>query len=63
MRRHKFDLASIELSKENLNSMDCVVIATAHSCIDYTMLFENASLIIDTRGVYKHASNNHIIMA
>jgi len=34
---------------ENLRSYDCVVVATAHSYIDYRRLAEESSLVVDTR--------------
>src|SRR5450830_1101386 len=33
---------------------DCVVILTDHSSVDYTMVEENAQLIVDTRNAIKH---------
>ena len=52
MRRHHFDLSSIELTPETLAGFDCVVLATDHDDFDYDMIRENARLIIDTRGRY-----------
>ncbi len=52
MRRHHFDLASIELSPETLEKFDCVLLATDHDCFDYDMIRRHAILIIDTRGRY-----------
>ena len=52
MRRHHFDLSSMELTPEALAEFDCVVLATDHDDFDYDMIRENARLIIDTRGRY-----------
>ena len=41
--------ASVELTNEMVNGMDCVVIATDHSAIDYDMLRAEARCIVDTR--------------
>ena len=53
MRKHSFDLKSIELSPEILNSFDCVLISTNHEAFDYEMIKSHSQIIIDTRGVYK----------
>ena len=58
MRRYSFDLKTIELSKENISSYDCIVVATNHDDFDYPMLLEHAKLIIDTRGVYRGTNEN-----
>ncbi len=58
MRRYRFDLKSIELSIENIQSYDCIIVATNHDDFDYSMILENAKLIIDTRGVYRSTHAN-----
>jgi UDP-N-acetyl-D-glucosamine dehydrogenase len=40
---------SIAWDKEVISSFDCVLIATAHACVDYQQLVEWAQLIVDTR--------------
>jgi len=62
MRRYSFDLKSIELNKENIQSYDCIVVATDHNDFDYPMILEHAKLIIDTRGVYR-GSNENVVRA
>jgi len=42
-------LSSVELSDEEINSTDCVLIVTNHSQIDYRRVIELAPLIVDTR--------------
>ncbi len=58
MREHSFDLSSVELNPETLNSYDCVVLATAHQAFDYEMILKNSKLIIDTRGKYRGNNDN-----
>lgn len=58
MREHKFDLASVELTEANIKSMDCIVVATDHAAFDYELLQKHASLIVDTRGVYRKPFKN-----
>jgi len=49
---------SIAWDKELIASFDCVLIATAHGCVDYRQLAEWAQLIVDTRNVLpEHASS------
>ena len=42
-----------ELSKVSLANYDAVIIATDHSSFDYDLIINNASLVIDCRGVYR----------
>lgn len=58
MREYSFSLSSVELSPEILAGYDAVVVATDHSRFDFEMIRANAQLIIDTRGVYRDASDN-----
>jgi UDP-N-acetyl-D-glucosamine dehydrogenase len=60
MRRHKFDLSSVELNAENVANFDCVLLATDHDRFDYTMIKANARLIVDTRGRYLEPAANII---
>ncbi|MDG1818365.1 MAG: nucleotide sugar dehydrogenase [Porticoccaceae bacterium] len=57
MRKYQFDLQSVELSETVVQSYDCIVLATNHDSFDYSMIRENAALIVDTRGYYKQADN------
>jgi UDP-N-acetyl-D-glucosamine dehydrogenase len=40
---------SIVWNQANISSYDCVLIATAHACVDYRQLADWAQLIVDTR--------------
>ncbi len=50
MRRHHFDLKSVELTPARLQRADCVLLATDHDAFDYDMIRQHAPLIVDTRG-------------
>jgi UDP-N-acetyl-D-glucosamine dehydrogenase len=52
-RHYKFDMESVELTAENLNEFDVVVLSTDHDAYDYDFIFENSKLIIDTRNAFK----------
>lgn len=58
-------LQSIDLSDQELKTVDCVVIVTDHSQIDYTRVIGLAPLIVDTRnalnGEMRRASRARII--
>lgn len=62
MREHHFNLSSVSLTRENLRSYDCVLLATDHDKFDYELIQANAQLIVDSRGRYL-ASANHIVKA
>ncbi len=46
--RERVELASVELTEEELASTDCVVIVTGHRHLDYGDLAAHAALIVDT---------------
>lgn len=60
MREHHFDLSSVNLTPESLNSYDAVVLLTNHSDFDYELIFKHSRLIIDTRGTYRTFSDKVI---
>ncbi len=62
MREHSFDLDSTELTPENLQSFDAIILATNHDKFDYDSIYENARLIIDSRGQYR-GLNGKVIKA
>lgn len=49
VRRYDLDMASVELTPENLAQYDCVLIVTDHSGYDYDLIVGNARLVVDTR--------------
>ena len=55
------DMKSVELSKECLALMDCVVIATDHSSYDFGQITARASLVFDTRGATRGLEGNNIV--
>ena len=58
MREHRFDLKSVELAPEMLNSYDAVVLLTDHTNFPYDMILEHARLVVDTRGKYREPHEN-----
>ena len=58
MRRHRFDLRSVVLSEEILETYDAVLIATDHAAVDYELVRRAARLIIDTRDVFPERASN-----
>ncbi len=62
MRKYEFDLKSVDLSNATLARYDCVVLASDHDTFDYDAIGQQANLIVDTRGRYKHMAK-HIFHA
>ena len=58
MRRYSFGLESQVINKEMLSNFDAVVVATNHDAFDYELIRRSASLIIDSRGVYREVTSN-----
>jgi UDP-N-acetyl-D-glucosamine dehydrogenase len=46
---------SINWSQKDLESFDCVLISTAHKCVDYRQLTDWSKLVVDTRNVIASA--------
>lgn len=59
------DLVSISLSPSILQEFDAVIIATDHDKVDYKLVADHASLIIDTRNVLaaRSLSSANVVMA
>ena len=55
MRRHAFDLASVEVTPDTLAEADAVILLTDHSGFDYDMIETHAPLLLDTRGKFREA--------
>jgi UDP-N-acetyl-D-glucosamine dehydrogenase len=58
MRRHQFELKSVELTQEVLGNIDCVLLVTDHDDFSYDFIAAHAPLIVDTRGVYRNDEAN-----
>jgi len=48
-RKYDFDFGSVPLNRKNLSSSDCVLIVTNHSNIDYQLIVDEGSLVVDSR--------------
>ncbi len=51
-------LESLPLSPETVAAHDAVLLVTDHRTVDYGLVADHAKLIVDTRGVYRHALPN-----
>ncbi|QPQ54421.1 nucleotide sugar dehydrogenase [Allosphingosinicella flava] len=56
-REHHFDLSSVELTEQNIDDFDCILLATDHDKFDYNFLAARSPLIVDTRGRLAASSN------
>lgn len=52
------EMHSKPLDEATLKEHDAVVVVTDHSSVDYGLVAKHASLIVDTRGVYREAMPN-----
>ena len=52
--------SSKTLMKNKLRSYDVCVVVTDHSNVDYELVHDNCTLIIDTRNVFKGKSSAHV---
>lgn len=61
MRKHQFELQSVNLTADSIASFDAVLLATDHDLFDYDLIQSSSQLLIDTRG--KFSPNSKIIRA
>jgi UDP-N-acetyl-D-glucosamine dehydrogenase len=52
-------IESQHLDSGLLSSQDCVIVTTDHSCFDYQLITEYASLLFDTRNATHFVNGNH----
>lgn len=55
------EYCSVELTAENLQSADLVVITTMHSCYDYEFIQKNSKFIFDTKNAMKNVEERENI--
>ena len=53
LKLKEIDLKSIVLNNKKISEFDCVLIATDHSGVDYSLLLKNAKLVFDSRNVFR----------
>jgi UDP-N-acetyl-D-glucosamine dehydrogenase len=61
-RKYDFEYDSVPLNRENLSSADCVLIITNHSNVDYRMIVDEASLVVDTRNACEGVSGKATVL-
>jgi UDP-N-acetyl-D-glucosamine dehydrogenase len=49
---------SVSWSEGNISGFDCVLISTAHKCVNYSQLLEWSQLIVDTRNAVSPSDSN-----
>jgi UDP-N-acetyl-D-glucosamine dehydrogenase len=49
MRKYNFRMDSADLTEDYLRRTDCVLICTDHKAVDWQMIADQASLVVDTR--------------
>ena len=59
MRHYNLSMESVVYDKETIQEYDCIVIATDHDRVDYSLL-NQAKLVVDSRGVVNNKENNVI---
>lgn len=50
-RHYQFDMQSVPLTQELLSSIDCTLIITDHTSIDYNLILDHSKLVVDSRGI------------
>jgi UDP-N-acetyl-D-glucosamine dehydrogenase len=63
LRQTDLVMSSVKLTEEILREQDAVIIATAHSDVDYKKIFDSSSLIVDTRNALSGIKSNKIFRA
>lgn len=60
MRKHSFDLSSVDINEKSLHDFDAVLMITDHDDYDYDLILQNSKLIVDCRGVFPRDAINVI---
>ena len=53
-RKYKFDMESVQITPESLNTYDLVLLSTDHDSFDYKLIAEHSKLVIDTRNAFEN---------
>ncbi|RLS60714.1 MAG: nucleotide sugar dehydrogenase, partial [Planctomycetota bacterium] len=56
-RKHDLQMTSVALTADAVRSFDCVLVATAHTAVDYALVAKHAALVIDTRDAMRPHSS------
>ena len=54
-RKYDYEMESVELTNDNLQTYDLVLVSTDHSNYNYNFILENSKLILDTRNAFGKA--------
>lgn len=57
MRKHDIVMDSVNLDAATLHNADCVLIVTDHSNVDYDLIGNSATLVVDTRNAMANVAN------
>jgi len=59
-RKYKYNMTSVELTKENLSKYDLILLSTDHTYYkeNAEFILENSKLVIDTRNVFSQKGGN-----
>jgi len=52
-RKYKYDMSSIELTVDNINNYDLLLLSTDHDNFDYNFIAKHAQMIVDTRNAFE----------
>lgn len=63
MRQYDLQMQSVPLTAENLRQYDCVLVSTNHSCYDWQLVADHASLVVDTRNAMAGVRGGNIVQA
>jgi UDP-N-acetyl-D-glucosamine dehydrogenase len=65
VRRHKIDLASVELTEGSLRQYDAVLLVTDHTRFPYELIHRSATLIVDSRNAFRarKLTGSHVVAA
>jgi UDP-N-acetyl-D-glucosamine dehydrogenase len=60
-KHNELEMSSVELTAGALAAADVVVILTDHTVVDYDLVADHASLVLDTRNALKGRTEPHIV--
>ena len=61
LRNYNFKIKRVNINSKTLKKFDLIVLSTDHDNFNYKLIYNNSSLILDTRNAFKEDKKNKVI--
>ena len=63
LRNYDLKTKRVNINSKTLKKFDLIVLSTDHDNFNYKLIYNNSSLILDTRNVFKEDKKNKVIQS